>query len=335
MRRTALLEFMMHVMYSKTNIGLNHLEVNILKGLKCTSTLTELAVLALYENAVSYPYMRVARGLVNGVRSNALDLGPWHTKVIRFCDDVAADVNLLLAPDATYKTGTLDGQPWEHPDVFYVVQRMATGLPHLRACLKAFLIGAADTWRRFGEEYREDGVIANLSVATRAKIYINPTNDHNEGALGRLRRAMRECARLSLTMHNAKSKYAINGTRDFLRSDAVTSALRVWLRGEARRRIDSGRDRKRRTELIQHEKLTVQQKKHAENERKAKEAKRRAELANLTPLLDTAWIESNHTRITVTEIVKQINWHRQFVEKGVILQKTQINAMSKADKLHN
>jgi hypothetical protein len=63
-----ILEFMMHVMYSKTNIGLNHIELNILKGLKCTSTLTKLAVLALYANAVSYPYMRVARGLVNGVR---------------------------------------------------------------------------------------------------------------------------------------------------------------------------------------------------------------------------------------------------------------------------
>ncbi|KAJ7475354.1 hypothetical protein B0H11DRAFT_2235650 [Mycena galericulata] len=63
-----ILAFMMHVMYSKTHIGLDHLEQNILKGLKCTSTLTELAVLALYANAVSYPYMRVARDYVNGRR---------------------------------------------------------------------------------------------------------------------------------------------------------------------------------------------------------------------------------------------------------------------------
>ncbi|KAJ7913104.1 hypothetical protein B0H13DRAFT_2471303 [Mycena leptocephala] len=285
---TQILEFMMFVMYSKENIGLNHLEQNILKGPKCTSTLTELAVLALYANAVSYPYMRVVRGLV------------------------AAKPDLLLAPDASYKTGSLDGQPWEHADVFYVILRMTGELPHLRPCLAAFITGAADTWRRFGEEYKEDGVIAKLSPAARAKIYINPTNDHNEGALGRLCRAMRECANLSLTVHNAKSKYKVNGTGEFLRSEAVTSALRVWLRGEARRRIDSGRDRKRRHELIRHKKVAAQTKKEAETVRKAKDAARKAEIANLTPIFDVEWIQGNHQNIKATEVVKKINWHRQF-----------------------
>jgi hypothetical protein len=69
---------------------------------------------------------------------------------------------------------------------------MASGLPHLRSALKAFMTGAADTWKRFGAEYAADGVIAHLSPAARARIYINPTNDHNEGVLGRLRAAMRQ-----------------------------------------------------------------------------------------------------------------------------------------------
>jgi hypothetical protein len=60
------------------------------------------------------------------------------------------------------------------------------------------MTGAADTWKRFGEEYKADSAIAGLSPAACAKIYINPTNDHNEGAIGRLRRAMREAAWLSL-----------------------------------------------------------------------------------------------------------------------------------------
>ncbi|KAJ7502235.1 hypothetical protein B0H11DRAFT_1635141, partial [Mycena galericulata] len=79
---THILSFMMFVKYSKEKIALNHLEHNILQGLRCTSTLTELCVLALYAIAVSYPYMRVARGLVNGSRPKALDLGPWQEKVI-------------------------------------------------------------------------------------------------------------------------------------------------------------------------------------------------------------------------------------------------------------
>jgi hypothetical protein len=94
-------------MYSKTKIGLNHLEQNILMGLKDTPTLTELVVLALYALSVSFLHMRVARGLTNGRRVNALDMGPFHAKVIAFCEAVADNPDLLLAPDASYKTGPL------------------------------------------------------------------------------------------------------------------------------------------------------------------------------------------------------------------------------------
>ncbi|KAJ7061454.1 hypothetical protein B0H15DRAFT_958867 [Mycena belliarum] len=158
-----ILDFMTHIMYSKSKIGLNHLEVNIVQGLKDLPTLTEMMVLALYAISVSYG-------------------------VIAFCESISANPDLLLAPDASWKTGTLDGQPWEHPEVFYAIQRLATGLPHLTNCLKVFMTGAVDTWKRFGDEYAADGPIARLSPAARAKIYINPTNDHNEGALGRLPR---------------------------------------------------------------------------------------------------------------------------------------------------
>ncbi|KAJ7610542.1 hypothetical protein DFH06DRAFT_1148087 [Mycena polygramma] len=327
-----ILLFMSHIMYSKGKVGLNHLEANVLKGIQDISTLTELCVLALYTIAICYAYLRVVRA-TGDLRRNALDLAELHAKVIAFCEAVAANTDLLLAADASFETGTLDGQPWEHPDVFYAIQRIAPTLPNLAGCLKAFMTGAADTWKRFGEEYHPDGVIARLSAAARAKIYINPTNDHNEGALGRLRRAVREAARLSLSAHNAKSKYTINDTRNFLRSATVTDALRTWLRAEARKRIDSGRDRKRRMDLIEHENVVVAEKQAAETKRKARAAEILAELQNLTPLLDVAEIEATHRNITVTDLVKNINWHRQFVEVGTIPQKTLISKMSKADKV--
>lgn len=319
-------------MYSKQKIGLNHLESNVLKGLKDVSTLTELVVLALYAISVSYAYMRVVRASGDR-RANALDLTYLHEKVVKFCETVAENVDLLLAPDATYHTGTLDGQQWEHPDVFYAVQRMASGLPNLAGCLRAFMTGAADTWKRFGEEYRADGVIARLSAAARAKIYINPTNDHNEGALGRLRRAIREQACLCLSVHNARSKYTINNTRAFLQSTSITAPVRAWLRAEARRRIDSGRDKKRRQELMEHEKVVVQEKQKAEAERKAKAAKILAELQAMTPLLDAEVIKATHRSIPASEIIRNLNWHRQFVEVGTIPQKTVIQKMKKEDKV--
>jgi hypothetical protein len=123
-------------------------------------------------------------------------------------------------------------------------------------------------------------------------------------------------------MHNTKSKYAVNGTREFLRSAVVTQALRVWLCGEAHRRVDLGQDRKSRHKLIEHETVAIEKKQQAKAERKQKAADKQAELAKLIPLLDVAHIESNHRKITATKIIQQINWHRQFVEEGVIPQKT-------------
>ncbi|KAJ7931919.1 hypothetical protein B0H13DRAFT_1857569 [Mycena leptocephala] len=244
-------------MYSKRKVGLNHLKANVLEGLQDVPTLTELVVLALYANSVSYAYMRVA--CATGDRKmNTLDLGTFHAEVIRFCEAVAENTD-LLAPDASYETGTLNGQPWEHPDVFYAIQRMAPMLPNLAGCLKAFMTGAVDIWKRFGEEYHEDGIIAQLSPSARDLIYINPTNGHNEGALGRPRRAVRDAAHLALSAHNAKSKYTINDTHEFLRSATVTEAFRKL------------------------KNVVVEENKAAEAKRKARAAEILAELKSLKP----------------------------------------------------
>ncbi|KAK6987769.1 hypothetical protein R3P38DRAFT_3445906 [Favolaschia claudopus] len=290
-----ILQFMSHIMYNKGKTALNHLEANVLKGLQDIPTLTELVVLALYANAVSYAYMRVVRATGNR-KMNALDLAEFHKKVISFCEKIAENPDLLLAPDASYETGTLHGQVWEHPEVFYAIQQLKSKLPNLSGCLKSFFVG---TFR--------------LSAAARALIYANPTNYRNEGALGVLRRAVREAARLSLSVHNAKSKYTVNDTRQFLQSPAVTDAFRAWLRAEARRRIDSGRDRKCRMKIVAHEKVVAAEKEAAEVKRKAG--------------------GRAHKSITTTELIKNINWHRQFVEVGVIPAKTLISKMPKESKV--
>jgi len=48
----------LRVCINKENPTLNHKESNFWKALHCTSTVTELAVLAIYAEAVSYPYMK-------------------------------------------------------------------------------------------------------------------------------------------------------------------------------------------------------------------------------------------------------------------------------------
>ena len=56
--RTLYVDFMAFIKYSKTTPGLNHLEQNILTSLNDLPTRTELAVLSLYSQSISIPYIR-------------------------------------------------------------------------------------------------------------------------------------------------------------------------------------------------------------------------------------------------------------------------------------
>jgi hypothetical protein len=76
---------------------------------------------------------------------------------------------------------------WEQPEVLYAVQQLALFLPHLKGCLVSFFVGALETWERFCSEFNDGGMILELSVAEKERVWIQPTNDHNEGALGSLR----------------------------------------------------------------------------------------------------------------------------------------------------
>jgi hypothetical protein len=70
-----------------------------------------------------------------------------------------------------------------------------------------------------------------------------------------------------------------------------------------------GWDQKRRREIIEYQKTSVSQKNQAEVARKEKEATRKAELANLVPLLDVDEIQAKDKSILAADIVKEINWH--------------------------
>ena len=55
--RTLYVDFMAFIEYSKMTPGLNHLEQNILTSLNNLPTQTELAVLSLYSQSISIPYI--------------------------------------------------------------------------------------------------------------------------------------------------------------------------------------------------------------------------------------------------------------------------------------
>jgi hypothetical protein len=71
------LRFLSELFHAKTKSGFTNMEQNIFDGLQDWSTLTELAVLALYAQLISKPYIAYVRGY----EGNSLDLGPFHQQL--------------------------------------------------------------------------------------------------------------------------------------------------------------------------------------------------------------------------------------------------------------
>ncbi|KAJ7474641.1 hypothetical protein B0H11DRAFT_1918346 [Mycena galericulata] len=63
---------------------------------------------------------------------NLLNLGPLHARVKGFCRDVVANPDLILSPDASWKTASMDGKPWDNPESFYKISSRQSDLPRVR-----------------------------------------------------------------------------------------------------------------------------------------------------------------------------------------------------------
>jgi len=101
--------FLDYIRKKKNDMRFSHMEENLWNTLHCTATKTELAVLALYSQAITHPYMRVIRA--PNQQTNMLDLGPLHTKVHAHIQQIIGDPTFLVGPNATYEMGAMDGKP--------------------------------------------------------------------------------------------------------------------------------------------------------------------------------------------------------------------------------
>ncbi|KAF8871626.1 hypothetical protein BD779DRAFT_1680239 [Infundibulicybe gibba] len=323
------IEFLLLIRDKKDNRSFNHLESNVFKGLQDIPTLTEMSALTLYSLAITHPYMRIVRG--SGERRiNALELGPLHDRVKAHCAAISANPQLLLAPDADFEKGALDGKIWERPEAFFAVQKLASSLPHLEGCLVSGFQGAIETWERFSTEFSEGSTISRLTEHEKRRAWIPATNDHNEGALGGLRQALRRAPYLSLTSYNARTLYKRNNTSNFILA-VLSPADNIFIRKEARRVGSLGLEKQQRQKQAQYDQDTVDEKRRKDFERKQKADAREAALDEIDPELDVEVIKSIGGRWSATNIVSQINWHRRHDKN--IPGRTVIQKMKKDDKL--
>ena len=180
-------DFLESLRINKQNPALNHMESNLWKALHCTSTVTELAVLAIYAEAVSYPYMKAIR-TSDAQKKNMLDLGPFHSRVYDHMQKIIANPDILIGKDLdlseSYKTATQDGKKWQNPAVIKRIFDLIPTLPHFRNLLIAFFKGAAQTWECFTSEFAPGGLIDEATAEERELAHMPASNDENEGLLG-------------------------------------------------------------------------------------------------------------------------------------------------------
>ena len=132
------------------------METNLWKALHCKATLAELAVLSLYAEAVSYPYMKAIRISVEK-QENMLDLGPLHKSVASHIQKIINDPNILLSENPASTIGSLDGSEWQNPAVIKKVHSLQ--LSYLEDLLVAFFEGSKNTWECFTSEFAPGGLI--------------------------------------------------------------------------------------------------------------------------------------------------------------------------------
>ena len=96
------------------------MEQNLWNALHCNGTLTEFAVLALYGQAISHPYMHEIRSASEN-KVNMLDLGPLHQKVCFHIQRIIRDPTFLVRPNASYHAGAMNGQEWQSPEAFAAI----------------------------------------------------------------------------------------------------------------------------------------------------------------------------------------------------------------------
>ena len=124
------LDFLRDVGDGKEKRGMNHMEKNIFKGLTDTATLTELAVLCLYCQAVSLPFGESIRD-PRLEYQNTLDLAPFYDRVITYLKTLIENPDLLLGPDVSPEVGSFNGQPWKNPEAVHIIRDNQHLYPHL------------------------------------------------------------------------------------------------------------------------------------------------------------------------------------------------------------
>ncbi|KAJ7820386.1 hypothetical protein B0H14DRAFT_3472341 [Mycena olivaceomarginata] len=183
-----LLQFLVYVRENKGARTLNHMELNVQRGLMCGATRHEFVVIALLHQNVDVPYMLEVRGPLR-TEKNLLKLGALHKKVKAHLGKIIANPKLVTGADMSFETASLNGQRWEKQEVVYAALARISewNLEHVDSLVVGYCKGALVTWSRFDTEWSDDGPISKLTPENIEWAWLEVTNDGNESELGIMR----------------------------------------------------------------------------------------------------------------------------------------------------
>ncbi|KAJ6548832.1 hypothetical protein B0H19DRAFT_952564, partial [Mycena capillaripes] len=305
--------FMAFVKDQKTKRVLNHLEQNIVKGLNCSKTISQMVVFVLFNMAVMHPYALHVRG-PGTEKLNMLDLGPFHTSVKVHMRELITDPTILFSSSPTSHTiATLDGKPWSDPKAWAECVRLA---PTLSDCVPLMTNGlkhALECFERFTVEFELGGVIDESTKEEREAGQMPSTNDANEGLLGMWRCFSRESSSSTVDHFTDQAMFHRNETQNSMDENMNTDEDHQFLRQEARRIDESGVEKARRAELNAHKQQVVDERREKDAEKAEKARKGTERLTAIGIQLDRDEIQ----KLTDPKLKDQLELHRRAGDKAV------------------
>lgn len=294
--------------------GLNHMEMNILKGLMDPMTHTELAVFALYSEAISRPYAATVRGSFNE-HKNALDLGPIHLQIITHIDILIGNPDLLIGDHTSYETGALYRTRWEDAVINHI-HSIRDRLPHLRQALVAFLRGARVKWVDFTKEFSDGSAIANSTAEERLLSHRSPTNDHSEGAVASNNGWSRHAPSMKTHQKNARLFIQLNGPDIETFFHELPEPDRAFARKKAREMDAAKLPAKEREAQARANREAVEEEQREaarlKEHRETKEAEECRMIDGFQPILDLeAFLLLPDDKPSNDFLKRQLVWHRR------------------------
>ena len=303
--------FMKHIHDAKDRPGETNIEKNFASAIEDIPTLTELCVLALYNIAVSRPFMAHVR-----THSNILKLQGFFERKANFLETIIEKPSIWTGGETSHEKGSLDGKEWDKwaLQVLAAVHALAPQLPDLDSAVTAFARGARETFvNRFSDEFKEGGGIDQLTEDERDELYFSSTNDSNEGGLGSWRRG--QARRPSETLHkfNAHFMSSRNHTESFMLHKLTEEEDHLHLMRTARQRDASGLQKQRKAAQMEADKIKV-----TENRQKA--AKQQEQRENKAAVIrETAknleLTDAGIAKLTKDNLNLQLDCHRELEKK--------------------